>query len=75
MCIIHDDKITLTGAISYSNSRFGNGMGPILLDNLYCRGNESTLLGCTHPGLGVHNCNHAQDAGVACIRKCLILIV
>ena len=57
----------LTGATS--NSRFGSGVGPILLDNLNCRGSESTLLECTHPGLGVHNCNHAQDAGITCISK------
>lgn len=40
--------------------------GPIFLDNVACRGTETDLLECTHNGLGVHNCQHFEDAGVAC---------
>ena len=54
------------GAIAYSNSRFGNGMGVIFLDNVACRGIETSLLSCSHSGIGVHNCDHTDDAGVAC---------
>ena len=61
--------IFLTGAVAYTSSRFGNGMGIIFLDDVACRGNETSLLNCSHPGIGVHNCDHTDDAGVACYCK------
>ena len=39
---------------------------PILLDNLVCSGDEDSLVDCRHNGIGIHNCNHDQDAGLAC---------
>ena len=52
---------------------FGEGQGPILLDDLQCIGNERSLLSCTHRGVGIHDCTHAKDAGVVCaFGNCLI---
>lgn len=51
------------------NGAFGHGFGPILLDDVGCSGIESSLLDCGHRGIGVHSCNHAQDAGVECIAS------
>ena len=45
---------------------FGQGVGPILLDNVNCNSRESTLIQCQHRGVYRHNCKHEDDAGVRC---------
>ncbi|KAK1344915.1 hypothetical protein QTO34_013619 [Cnephaeus nilssonii] len=47
-------------------AHFGPGRGPILLDNVKCRGDESTLLLCSHIRWDAHNCDHSEDASVLC---------
>ena len=36
------------------------------MDDVGCRGNETNLNDCTDNGVGVHNCDHDEDAGVIC---------
>ena len=51
----------------YRNSYFGQGSGPIWLDNVICTYAESTLASCGHLGVGVtRSCSHSEDAGVRC---------
>eukprot|EP00057_Strongylocentrotus_purpuratus_P016978 XP_011671452.1 PREDICTED: scavenger receptor cysteine-rich domain superfamily protein-like [Strongylocentrotus purpuratus] len=45
---------------------YGQGSGGILLDSLGCDGTEDNIADCYHRGVGVHNCEHANDAGVRC---------
>ena len=51
----------------YSSAYFGQGSGPILLDNVACTGSELTLASCGHLGIGtIRSCSHYEDAGVRC---------
>ena len=58
---------TLTsGAIPVRGGLFGNSSEDILLDELHCDGNESSLLACEHDGFYINDCDHSEDAGVRC---------
>ena len=60
--------VIFSGAIALTTSSiFGQGSGPIILDDLQCTGLEYRLFECVHRGLGVHSCSHAEDVGVRCI--------
>uniref|UniRef100_A0A8C4SHU6 Neurotrypsin n=1 Tax=Erpetoichthys calabaricus TaxID=27687 RepID=A0A8C4SHU6_ERPCA len=49
-----------------SMAYFGEGQGPIHLDNVKCSGHEQTLRQCEAQEQGKHNCRHSEDAGVIC---------
>jgi hypothetical protein len=70
MCTFHID------AVAYHNAYFGPGTGPILLDDVFCLGNEKSILECDsniNPfsliNSYLHNCVHSEDAGVACLSR------
>ena len=47
-------------------SYFGSGSGAIYLDSVVCNGSERTLQHCTANPIGIHDCDHSEDAGVRC---------
>ena len=57
--------LLLAAAASYA-AEFGRGSGPIFLDDIRCNGTESRLINCANVGVGVHNCEHSEDAGAVC---------
>ena len=52
-------------AIAYSNAFYGQGTGPILMDNVACTGSESALINCNFDN-NTGDCRHSEDAGVRC---------
>uniref|UniRef100_A0A674I8S3 Scavenger receptor cysteine rich family member with 4 domains n=1 Tax=Terrapene triunguis TaxID=2587831 RepID=A0A674I8S3_9SAUR len=51
---------------AWGEARYGPGTGYIFLDNLKCKGDEPSLLRCSHIRWNVHNCDHSEDAGALC---------
>ena len=53
---------------------FGQGVGPVWLDEVLCSGGEQSLLECSHSEVGAHDCRHSEDAGVICSSEYLCLL-
>uniref|UniRef100_A0A8D2IWS0 Neurotrypsin n=1 Tax=Varanus komodoensis TaxID=61221 RepID=A0A8D2IWS0_VARKO len=65
-------QLGLSGtAKAASWAHFGQGAGPVLLDEVQCSGNELSLDQCEKNGWGEHNCDHTEDAGSVCISPTL----
>lgn len=67
------DAHVVCRALGYENATqalgraaFGPGKGPIMLDEVECTGNESSLANCSSLGWMVSHCGHEKDAGVVC---------
>ena len=51
---------------------FGQGTGPIHLDDLFCQGYEDALVNCSYDS-NTADCLHFEDAGVRCQRKDIVV--
>lgn len=55
------------GAIGLRGSFYGDGTGPIFLDEIDCSPtNDDILAECLSSDVGDHNCDHKEDASVMC---------
>ncbi|XP_012583423.1 PREDICTED: neurotrypsin isoform X2 [Condylura cristata] len=60
-------QLGLSGiAKAWNQAHFGEGSGPVLLDEVRCTGNELSIEQCPKSSWGEHNCGHKEDAGVSC---------
>ncbi|CAG2239596.1 DMBT1 [Mytilus edulis] len=63
----------MAGALqAFVGAYFGEGTGPVFLENLGCSGNEKHLDSCSASGLFSTSCRHSHDVGVACLRVRLV---
>ncbi|XP_041071021.1 deleted in malignant brain tumors 1 protein-like [Carcharodon carcharias] len=53
-------------SIDYNARSFGEGSGPIWLDEMECNFHESAIWQCRTDPWGQDNCYHREDAGVSC---------
>ena len=51
-----------------NESSFGEGSGPIWMDEIDCSESDTELQECRFRGWGSHNCFHHEDASVICER-------
>ncbi|NWQ70876.1 SRCRL protein, partial [Neopipo cinnamomea] len=51
---------------AHGHAHFGQGAGPIWLDDITCMGDETHLAQCRAQPWGKNNCHHGEDAGVVC---------
>ncbi|XP_076998559.1 neurotrypsin [Tamandua tetradactyla] len=60
-------QLGLSGiAKAWNQAYFGEGSGPVMLDEVRCTGNELSIEQCPKSSWGEHNCGHKEDAGVSC---------
>jgi hypothetical protein len=72
LCFSHSTRLS-AGAIGLHVAYFGEGVGIIFVDDTKCIGNETSILDCSHLGIGTSNCFHNEDVSVLCQGKAILI--
>lgn len=65
----YDSPLTsVLDAQAVSNAHFGQGTGPMILDNVFCRGTENNIQNC-YKSFDASEDSHNEDAGVICVKQ------
>ena len=60
--------------IAVYDAQFGlNTTFTIILDEVQCHGDETSLIECQHAGIGRHDCRRSEAAGVVCTGNSIII--
>jgi len=51
---------------AYTGAHYGQGTGPIWMDDVACSGSESHLYDCRQRRWGSHDCTHSKDSSLLC---------
>ncbi|XP_052683494.1 deleted in malignant brain tumors 1 protein-like isoform X2 [Crassostrea angulata] len=54
-------------SVAYGNAAYGEGSGPIWLNNVICSGSETSIKECKHTGWRSHYCDHSEDVSINCL--------
>lgn len=65
MCLLISGLYMYVDSTAFNDAYFGEGILPILLDDVSCLGSESQLLACSYDS-NTADCSHSDDAGVSC---------
>ncbi|KAL3852282.1 hypothetical protein ACJMK2_015946 [Sinanodonta woodiana] len=57
------------GGVANVQAKFGEGSGPVHLDNVECLGDELSLVDCQYLLPSVTDCEHEEDVGVTCFTE------
>ena len=54
----------------------GSNSQPVWLENVYCSGDEDSLIDCYYyGGWGSRYCNHTHDVGVSCLDRKFVGVI
>ena len=56
----------------FDERRQDSNLGPVWIDDLQCRGNETSIEECTFPGWGITDCLHYEDVYLICSGELVV---
>lgn len=54
---------------------YGEGLGFVWMNNIYCMGFEIRIEDCNYEGWGINNCGYGEDLFISCILSNNILLI